>query len=183
MKKYCENIIECEDAYQDEIREAQDLFKMFHDKYADKHILIEMNWAKKQGLLGRVSAIGYRSNKWEDDEGSYNDYIHTHKRPLPRLIRKYTNGDMSIKTPILEADPPVYAFLGNVLDIEFYPCDKNGKFDENIPYKIDYMKDGDLPYLLLDRTRRLLIIQPKDSSSLLLIQSPILTVTRRGIEN
>lgn len=163
---------------------AKHINELFYARDADHDIVLPINWPDKQSVLGKATAIGYRSDKWEE-VGEYKDYIHKHEHPLPDIIRRKAPGDIPlvIKNPENPADKKafkrpkdlVFAFLGYALDLEF---ERDGRLRN-----LDWKSDPNLPILAADTERRLLLIIPQDGSSLLMLHSPILLVTEAGIEN
>lgn len=155
-------------------RVAKDIYEMFYDKTANHDIVVPVNWPQTQSVMGIAKAIGYRSDKWEDD-GHYVDYIHRHEKPYPKVIRKKTSGDSTLKKALKAPTPMVFAFLGYALDLE---VEINGKLKN-----LDWKQERELPFLVADVDRRLLVILPQDGSYPILLHSPILEVTEAGIHN
>ena len=153
---------------------ARDIYEAFYDVPADEDFIVKVKWPEVQSVLGQATAIGYRSNKWEAS-GKYNDYIHQHDKPYPQIIRKESPGD---DPPSKTWAPPkefIFSFLGYTLDLQFL---RDGEV-----MSLDFTDRKDLPLLCADNSRRLLLIIPQNGAELIILHSPILRVTPRGIEH
>ncbi len=154
-------------------------------------------------LLGRATGIGYRSDKWEEPEnGIAHDYIHRHKEPYPYIVMqrpskkeakkksRHTNQMISALEQTVAAalyqqpkfrnknfaQPKEFVFtqLGSALDVEYV---RDGEIQQ-----IDW-KEDELPMLAADTKRNLLVILPLEGGYPVLMWSPIMKVTARGIEH
>jgi len=185
------------------VEDAEEQYEMWTQRQPDQDLFVEIEWPDDPVLLGRATGIGYRSDKWENPAHVItHDYIHRHKDPLPYIVmqrpskkevrkkNRHANQMTSelgqtvamelYKQPKYKnkkfAVPKEFVFtqLGHALDVEY---ERDGEIQQ-----IDW-KDDDLPMLAADTERNLLIILPLDGGYPVLMWSPVMTVTARGIEN
>lgn len=159
-------------------KKADKLFKMWTEREADEDIITNIVWPTNQVLIGTGRKIGYTSDKWQR-VGQTRDYIHDFdlKKP-PRIIVEYSS-DLNVTAKknnkiIKPPKNPILVSLGYALDIEFLA--------DGIVQQIDW-KNGTLPHLLVDTERNLLIIQQENGAPAVLLDSPVVEITARGIEN
>lgn len=169
------------------VDEAGDIFTMFTEKEVDADFFIDVDWPgrRDQILLGKATAIGYRSDKWSRN-GKFTDYIHRHEKPEPDVIiarppskkdtlTKALRAQKAIGKPVGRPKAFVFAFLGYALDLEFI---RDGQI-----MQLDWKSHKKLPIMARTVQRNLLVIQPQDGGSPVILRSPILKVTARGLEN
>lgn len=169
-------------------KKAEDRYKMWHTREPDQDIYAAFKWPTKQIVIGQATAIGYRSDKWYK-VGQTKDYIHHFDRPYPRLIiqkpSRFTENDRWMKKikPVSSnkrVKPPkgnAFVPLGYCLDIEFIGPD-------GMMRNYDYTQSAEMPMLAVDHARNILmVVQEKGSQYVLLLDSPIVEITPRGIEN
>lgn len=169
--------------YPQQIKKAEKIYEMFTDHEPSELSIIPMNWPKKQIQIGKGSAIGYRSDKWQK-RGDTLDYIHRHDSPAPRVVieRPHDNKRLarlpllSSRQMIKQPKKPIFAILGHALDFEY--VNKDG-----IVEQIDW-KGGPLPLLAQVVSRKnLFIIQPIAGGWPTLVTSPRLIATEAGLEH
>jgi len=166
---------------QKEIDKADELYTKFwwDSSGVGSDFQVPVQWPANQYLLGRAKAIGYRSDKRK--KKAFDDYIHRHHSPYPRIIVEGSkrSGFKKIdgRGKIGKPKDLVFTFLGYVLDIEF--ISNSGKVCQ-----IDYKDEKHMPLLGWCRSKNCLVIssQYEKNPFLMLLHSPILTVTERGIE-
>ena len=165
--------------YHRAINEAQGVFEKFYcmPSTGTDHLFL-MDWPKPQGVLGTALAIGYWSDKFDKE---WREYIHEHEKPYPLIVRQKKGEDkpvpQSMRSVFFKPKPPVWAFLGYVLDVQF----DRGRGLEFLDWKQEGNKN--FPVLGWDEKRKVLIIQPRTGEPPILIHSRILKVTKDGIEN
>ncbi len=160
--------------------EADKLYEMWSERKPSTDIITKIVWPENQVVVGTGRKIGYTSDKWQKP-GSKRDYIHDFdlKHP-PKVIMEADRSDIMryakpLKKQIKPPANPVLVGLGHALDVEFLA---GGQVQQ-----IDW-KGGALPWLLIDTKRNLLIIQQEDGRSpALILDSPVVEITARGIEN
>lgn len=166
------------------VREKADkIYEMWSEKQPNVDVVTKIVWPENQIVLGTGRKIGYTSDKWQKN-GSNRDYVHDfdlrhppklimeHDASLGRDILKYAK---KLKRPIKPPKHPMLVGLGKALDVEFLLGGQVRQWD---------WKEGQLPWLLIDTQRNLLIIQQEDGRSpALLLDSPVVEITARGIEN
>lgn len=167
------------------VERADDIYELFYDRDPDQDIFINVDWPDDQILVGRATAIGYRSDKW--NEGVMTDYIHRHDKPYPRVLMQRPfddHGNESLadmmqqrrtNKPLKPPRDPVFAQLGHALDVEF--------IRDGIVQQMDWKEDDELPILAADLTRNILVICPMDGGYPVLLTSPIMKITSGGIES
>lgn len=60
------------------LKQAEDRWKLFHDKEPRRTIEVPAPWPKEWGLVGHATRVYYYSDKWEKD-GEYIPYYHDHE--------------------------------------------------------------------------------------------------------
>jgi len=160
-------------------KKADKIYKMWTEREAGEDIITKIVWPTNQVMIGTGRKIGYTSDKWRP-VGETRDYIHDFdlKKP-PRIIVEHS-GDLGlpvqkVKKAIPPPKNPILVTLGYALDVEFLA--------EGIIQQIDWKSSGSLPHLLVDTERNLLIIQQENGSPAVLLDSPVVEITARGIEN
>lgn len=170
--------------YKKEVSRAEDIYQLFYAREPDADIFLDVEWPVDQVLLGKATAIGYRSDKWH--KGKFIDYIHRHEKPYPRVLLERPEDDFGSDilrdvmqqrraNPIIKPpDAYVFAQLGHCLDVEF--------IRDGIVQQLDYKMDT-LPILAADLKRNVLVIIPADGGFPVLLTSPIMKITSGGIES
>lgn len=174
-------------------KKAESRYQMWHDREPNKDIYTAFKWPTEQVLIGQATAIGYTSDKW-DKVGKKKDYIHHFDRPYPRLIiQKPSKHEISGLGPAAamgfqmksipnhkRVKPPksrAFTPLGYCLDIEYIRPD-------GMISNLDFKSAPTLPFLAVDAIRNVLIIvQETGNGYAVLLDSPIVEITPRGIEN
>jgi hypothetical protein len=164
-----------------EREKADKLYEMWNERQPTSDIVTKIVWPENQVVVGKGRKIGYTSDKWLRPN-KRRDYIHDFdtKHP-PKVIMEYDASNplaqvgSRLKKPIKPPKHPILVGLGHALDVEFVA---NGQIQQ-----IDW-KGGSLPWLLIDTQRNLLIIQQEDGRSpAVILDSPVVEITARGIEN
>lgn len=177
---YLRRLTNPESAIPDAIQAAADeRYRMWHSRDPREEILATIRWPDEAVEMARATAIGYRSDKW-NAVGKNRDYIHHFDQPYPRVLaapERDRNGKVRL-APKVPAKPkyPVFVVLGRVLDVQI--VGKDGK-----PSHLDWKGQKPLPLLAVDTSKNVLIIVPEQGGSALLLDSPIVEITPRGIEN
>lgn len=167
---------------------ADKLYKMWSEKKPDQDIVITIEWPEDQVVLGEGVAIGYTSDKWKK-KGQFQDYIHHFDRREPPqvvienpcnnaegYVEPWMKNLKKVKKRIPPPKHPVFTALGKALDVEF--------IGQGMVKQIDWKDlDEDMPWLLIDTERNLLIIQQGEGTPAVLLDSPVVEITARGIEN
>lgn len=172
-----------DEAWLDEMVNVELFYKMFSGRDADAAFFVDdFTWPSLQTVMARATRIGYWSDKFTPDnpKGEWTPYTHVHKAPLPRVIRQWIPGDRLLKNPVFPPHVPVIPWLGFCLDLEVRM--PNGKY-----HTFDWIETygyNNLPLLGWLEEKKCLVIQSVYPNELpLLVQSPILKVTERGIIN
>ena len=162
------------------IQRARRLYETFTGfEWDGEYNEIKFYWPMPQGVFAYASAIGYYSDKWDY---IWKSFIHKHEPPYPVVLRQHFEGeDLRWNRPFAAIDNHAYTDLGRCLDIQIFFEDPDEPA-EHIDYK--HLKKSNLPILSADPTRNLLIIREQHGRMprVLLIWSPILRITARGIE-
>ena len=158
--------------------EADKLYKMWTERAPTTDIVTKIVWPENQVVVGTGRKIGYTSDKWQKP-GQNRDYIHDFDLKHPPKVIMEADRRMRdakpLKKQIKPPSNPVLVGLGHALDVEFLA---GGQIQQ-----IDW-KGGRLPWLLVDTKRNLLIIQQEDGRSpAMILDSPVVEITARGIEN
>jgi len=173
------------DKYADKVEEARSIHYLFTKKDRDEVYFTQINWPEDQVILGRAQAIGYTSDKWNEDD-SFVDYIHWHEimnpyvlvgRPsVPRnKIERELSKQPSSDVQIPGSNPMIVPFLAYALDLQFV---RDGKV-----LSVDWKQEKHLPVLCRHlENEHVLIVVSQDGGSPVIIWSPYLRVTERGIE-
>ncbi len=192
------------------VEEADAMYRMWTQREPDQDYIIDFDWPEELVLLGRATGIGYRSDKWEklpvsrngtSEELVTHDYIHRHIAPFPYVamqrpskndVKKKRRSNLvekelqkTIGAELVEQpefvhekfEAPedfVFTVLGLALDLEY---ERDGEVQQ-----LDWT-EGKVPLLAADTERDLLIILPIDGGYPVLMWSPVMNVTARGIEN
>lgn len=171
-------------ADQHELERAGQLFSTFHQKTPKKHLLVALDGWPKDGRFSvaeTATRTGYVSNKWEGD-GDWTEYSHEHERPLPSLLVPKERGlpDASVRV----FPPTALAWLGYALDIEVKRGSgfKHWSFQKGS--RSSFPSLCAIPHPTKPR-RHVLVILPsaeRKGDPILLLESPRLVVTERGLE-
>ena len=157
---------------------ADDRYRMWHTRDPREEILSAIRWPNEAIELARATAIGYRSDKW-NKVGKTTDYIHHFEKPYPRVLlaadRKKNGTRLAPKVPP-KPKHPVFVVLGRALDVQLVGAD--GK-----PSHLDWKNQSPLPLLAVDTERNVLVVVQEKGGDALLLDSPIVEITPRGIEN
>lgn len=159
-------------------KKADRLHKMWTEREPTEDIVTNIVWPTTQVVIGTGRKIGYSSDKWRPI-GQTREYIHDFdlKKP-PRIIVEYNQGlgvsAKAVKKPVAPPKSPILVSLGYALDVEFLA--------DGIVQQIDW-KAGTLPHLMIDTERNLLIVQQEDGAPCVILDSPVVEITARGIEN
>lgn len=160
-----------------EQQKADDRYRLWHDRDPREEILAKIRWPNEAVELARATAIGYRSDKW-GKVGKGKDYIHHFEQPYPRVLvaaDRKQNPRLAPKVP-QKPTHPLFVVLGRCLDVQL--VGKDGK-----PSHLDWKGQSPLPLLAVDTRRNVLIVVPEHGGDALLLDSPIVEITPRGIEN
>ena len=171
------------DDWEEAIRKAELNYKMFASREPDSAFIVqEFQWPTIQSHMGRGRRIGYWSDKIMPDNpnGDWIKYSHPFKSPKPWVIRQYVPGDRVCKNPVFTPYEPVITWLGYALDLEL----RTVKNKIRTLDWVSYYSHANLPLLGWLPEKRCLVIQAQIlNEPPLLVTSPILKVTSRGIEN
>lgn len=171
---------------------ASHLYESFSHFEVDDVFSHTYVWPEPQSLFGRGFRLGYYSDKFD---GVWRAYTHAHGEE-----KYHGTEDTTYPAIIVQRDrslpswnrffapPPSgeLAILGFALDLQYFidsPLDEPEQLDWKDPkFKRNLNTDG-LPWLLGDENRNLLVIAPRDGDTALLLWSPIMRISPRGIIN
>lgn len=169
---------------------ADKIYKMWSERKPDMDLVTRIVWPEDQIMIGHGRKIGYRSDKW-NKPGDTKDYIHDFDQKHPPRVIMERPGSAQIRgadkdwfkhihrlSPRQKIPPPkvpILIGLGFALDVEFV--------SGGMIRQIDWKDSPSLPWLLIDTERNLLIIQQETGSPAVLLDSKVVEITARGIEN
>lgn len=173
------------ESHADKVERARDIHYLFTKKDRDECYFSEIYWPEDQVLLGRGEALGYTSDKWNEND-EFSDYIHWHEIVDPHVlvarpsspknkIERELSRQPSSRVQIPGSDPMIVPFLAYALDLQFV---RDGEI-----YSIDWKEDEYLPVMARHlENEHVLLIVPQEGGFPVIIWSPYLRVTERGIE-
>jgi len=166
--------------YLRETPQLQRAIKLYQDwHWRDPKAFFEMvlRWPHPQSVFAQALITGYWSDKFDEQQRTY---THAHKRPYPVILRQDDPQDTPWDRPFLPRyDESAFTELGYLLDIQVqYPG--MGK-----PHYYDLKRGGrsTWPILAGDPDRNLLLGVERRTGDTILIWSPIMKITPRGIVN
>lgn len=151
------------------VEQAIRLYEDFHQRKPSKIGQIDLQWPSKArgfGYYHRSLITSYHSDKWDVLE----NYFHEHHAPFPVVLEPYKKGMIRYR---YLARPKALTLLGEPLDIQF---------DTDPLTFQDFAGDRRAYRIAADPTRNLLVIFDRQGR-VMVLTSPILRVTERGIEN
>lgn len=174
------------------LRSAEDLYEAFTRFEVDHCFSHSYRWPEPQGLFGRALRLGYYSDKFD---GEWREYTHAHgeehlfgteETTYPAILSQKQPGTKPWGRFFAPPLSGKLAVLGFALDVQVFDTSPH-ESPQHINWKdAAYIQRGStrkLPWLLGDASRNLLVIAPKDGGMALLLWSPILRITPRGIIN
>ena len=156
------------------LKDAEETFTMWSHYKPRMFLKLPLKWedAFYYDPKVEVAFTSYRSDK---KDGKYRDYVHRHNKPRPKIYTKKQSGLLYSKR---FKEPQSLVILGFMLELEVLGMKQiKGKHSF-----LDWKHLKYPPFLCADpKQKNLLIIQPQNGASPLLIHSPVMRIRKEGI--
>jgi hypothetical protein len=166
-----------------------EFFEEFHMYEPDKAWVTVIDYPDDPILLGSAVAVGYRSNKWQENRSLFEDYSHLHEDPLPIVVMQRPTPSQANrdsyhhmlyerrgKPRYKKPKHPVFTVLGFALDVEYVDAETHAT------KSLDWSTATTNPLLMSDQSRSLFLIRYQSGGYPVILYSENMTVTAHGIE-